>query len=94
MRKGYKIFFVEAVTKDNRPHENSHPILSEFVDVFPLELPRLPPIRDFDFTIPLKPSIEPISKTPYRMTIPELNELGIQLKELTDQGLIRPSVSP
>lgn len=94
MRKGCQIFAIVAVTKITTPHENSHTILSKFVDVFPVELLGLPPIRDFDFTIPLKPSTEPISKTPYRMTVPELHELGIQLKDLIDQGLIRPSVSP
>lgn len=94
MRKGCQIFSIEAVNEITTSHENPHPILSEFADVFPAELPGLPPIRDFDFTIPLKPSTEPISKTSYRMTVPELHELGIQLKELIDQGLIRPSISP
>jgi hypothetical protein len=37
---------------------------------------------------------KPISRTPYRMTAPELCELQMQLKELLDLGLIRPSVSP
>jgi hypothetical protein len=68
--------------------------LSEFKDVFPNELLGLPPERELDFTIELKPGAEPISKTLYRMTMPELCELQIQLKELLDLGLIRPSVSP
>jgi len=94
MRKGCHIFSVKVVTKDNRPRENYHPILLEFTDVFPSELPGLPPIRDFDFTIPLKPSTKPISKTPYRIKVPQLIELRIQLNELIDQGLIRTNVSP
>ena len=61
---------------------------------FPNELPRLPPERELDFTIELKPGAEPISKTEYRMTAPELCELQMQLKELLDLGLVRPSVSP
>jgi hypothetical protein len=61
---------------------------------FPKELPGLPPERELDFTIELKPGAEPISKTLYRMTAPELCELQMQLKELLDLGLIRPSVSP
>jgi hypothetical protein len=68
--------------------------LSEFKDVFSNELPGLPPERELDFTIELRPGVEPISKTPYRMTVPELCELQMQLKELLDLGLIRPSVSP
>jgi hypothetical protein len=73
---------------------DQYPVLSEFQDVFPNELPGLPPERELDFTIELKPGAEPISKTPYRMTAPELCELQMQLKELLDLGLIRPSVSP
>jgi hypothetical protein len=56
------------------------------------ELPGLPPERELDFTIELKPGSEPISKTLYRMTVLELCELQMQLKELLDLGLIRPSV--
>ena len=66
--------------------------MSEFQDVFPNELPGLPLEREIDFTIELKPGAEPISKTPYQMTAPELCELQMQLKELLDLGLIRPSV--
>jgi hypothetical protein len=64
------------------------------MDVFPNELPRLPPERELDFTIERKPGTEPISKTPYWMTAAELCELKMQLKELLDLGLIRASVSP
>ena len=47
-----------------------------------------------EFTIDLKPGTEPIERMPYRMSTPELQELKMQLKELLDLGLIRPSVSP
>jgi hypothetical protein len=47
-----------------------------------------------EFTIDLKPGIEPIARTPYRMSTPELQELKMKLKELLDLGLIHPSVSP
>lgn len=82
------------VSKEKGPSLDQYPILSEFPDVFPKELPGLPPRRELDLTIELKPGTEPISKTPYRMTAPELQELQIQLKELLDVGHIRPSVSP
>ena len=72
----------------------SIPSIVKFKDVFSNELPGLPPERELDFTIELKPGAEPISKTPYRMTASELCELQMQLKELLDLGLIRPSVSP
>jgi hypothetical protein len=85
---------VEAVNERKGPSLGQYPVLSEFQDVFSNELPGLPPKRDLDFTIELKPGAEPISKTPYRMTALELCELQMQLKELLDLGLIKPSVSP
>ena len=69
-------------------------MVKEFADVFPEELPGMSPERELEFTIDLKPGTEPIARTPYRMLTPELQELKMQLKELLDLGLIRPSVSP
>jgi hypothetical protein len=85
---------VEAVNERKGHSLDQYSVLLEFKDVFPNELPGLPPERELDFTIELKPSAEPISKTPYRMIAPELCELQMQLKELLDLRLIRPSVSP
>jgi hypothetical protein len=94
MRQGCQLYVVEAVNEGKGPSIDQYPILSEFKDVFPKELPGFPPERELDFTIELKPGAEPISKTPYRMTAPELCELQMQLKELLDLGMIRPNVSP
>ena len=69
-------------------------VFSEFKDFFPKVFPGLPPEREIDFTIDLKLGVETISKTPYRMMAPKLCELQMQLKELLDLGIIRPSVSP
>ena len=69
-------------------------VVYEYEDVFPEELPGLPPYRDVDFTIELYPSTSPISMTPYRMAPIELQELKVQLHELLDMGFIRPSSSP
>ncbi|GJS40600.1 putative reverse transcriptase domain-containing protein [Tanacetum coccineum] len=73
---------------------HDQPIVSEFQDVFPKELPGIPPIRDVEFNIELIPGAEPISKAPYRMAPIELKELKDQLQELLERGFIRPSVSP
>jgi hypothetical protein len=62
--------------------------------MFPEELPGFSPERELEFTIDLKPGTEPIARTPYQMSTPELQELKMQLKELLDMGLIHPSVSP
>ena len=68
--------------------------LREFVDVFLEELLGMPPERELEFTINLKPGTKPIDRTPYQMLTPELQKLRMQLKELLDLGLICPSVSP
>ena len=72
----------------------SIPMVCEFPDVFPKDLPRLPPDRDVEFTIELEPSTAPISRCPYRMAPKELAEMKKQLEELLEKGFIRPSSSP
>ncbi|GJW42542.1 putative reverse transcriptase domain-containing protein [Tanacetum coccineum] len=81
-------------TTSNVPSIHDQLIVSEFQDVFPEELPGIPPIRDVEFNIELIPGAEPISKAPYRMAPIELKELKDQLQELLERGFIRPSVSP
>ncbi|WVZ97144.1 hypothetical protein U9M48_042699 [Paspalum notatum var. saurae] len=70
------------------------PVVRDFPDVFPEELPGLPPDRDVEFRIDLVPGTAPVSKRPYRMAPDELKELKIQLQEQQDKGFIRPSSSP
>jgi hypothetical protein len=70
------------------------PVVCEFLDVFPDDLPGLPPDRDLEFVIELKPGTAPISRRAYRMPPNELAELKDQLQELRDKGFIRPSSSP
>ena len=70
------------------------PIVNEFLDVFPEELPGLPPQREVEFQIETIPGVAPISMAPYRMAPAELKELKKQLEELLDRGFIRPSISP
>jgi hypothetical protein len=62
--------------------------------VIPRRITRLSPEAKIGIYHRLKPGTEPIARTPYRMSTPELQELKMQLKELLDLGLIRPSVSP
>jgi hypothetical protein len=69
-------------------------VLSEFPDVFPEELPGMPPGRKVEFAIELIPGTAPISKRVYRVSGPELVELKKQIDELLDKGYIRPSTSP
>ncbi|WVZ97358.1 hypothetical protein U9M48_042905 [Paspalum notatum var. saurae] len=67
------------------------PIVCDFPDVFPEELPGFPPDRDVEFRIELVPGTAPIYKRPYRMAPDELKELKIQI---TNKGFIRPNSSP
>jgi hypothetical protein len=69
-------------------------VVYEYPDVFPDDLPGMPPERDIEFIIDLLPGTAPIAKRPYRMSVGELEELKKQLKELLDKGYIHPSSSP
>jgi hypothetical protein len=69
-------------------------VVHEFPDVFPDDLPGMPPERVIEFKIELQPGTAPISKAPYKMSREESAELKIQLKDLLDKGFIHPSSSP
>ncbi|WMV58889.1 hypothetical protein MTR67_052274 [Solanum verrucosum] len=65
-----------------------------YPEVFPDDLPGVPPEREIDFGIDFLPDTQPISILPYRMAPVELKELKEQLKDLLDKGFITPSISP
>lgn len=73
---------------------NDIPVVQEFLNVFPEDLPGLPPDRELEFAIELIPGTAPISKHPYRMAPQELVEFKKQLDDLKQKGFIRESVSP
>ncbi|KAM0911004.1 hypothetical protein ACQ4PT_013787 [Festuca glaucescens] len=68
-------------------------VVREYPDVFPKELPGMPPDREVEFLIDLLPGTGPIAKRPYKMDVEELKELKKQLKEQLEKGFIRPSSS-
>ena len=70
------------------------PVVCEYPNVFPDDLPGMPPDRSVEFAIELQPEMAPISRRPYRMPPNELAELKKQLQDLLDKGYIRPSTSP
>jgi hypothetical protein len=70
------------------------PVVNQFHDVFPEELLGMPPDRDIEFVIELKPGTTPIYKTAFRMTTPELAKLKEHISELLEKGFICPSSSP
>ncbi|KAG6397801.1 hypothetical protein SASPL_144262 [Salvia splendens] len=95
VRKGCEAYLAYILdTRAEDPKLTNIPIVSEYPDVFPEELPGLPPEREVEFAIEVIPGTTPISMAPYRMAPTELKELKAQLQELLDRGFIRPSVSP
>jgi hypothetical protein len=76
------------------PEIQDIPVVCEFPDVFPEGLPGLPPERDVEFVIKLKPGTTPISRRSYWMPPNELAEFKTQLQYFLEKGFIRPSSSP
>ena len=64
-------------------------VVKDYPDVFPEELPGMPPDRDIEFLIELLPGTRPISKRPYRMPANDLEEIKKKIKELLEKGYIR-----
>jgi hypothetical protein len=88
----YLAYVVDVQVRE--PKLENLSVVREFSDVFPDNLPGLPPNREIEFAIELLPGTTPISIAPYRMAPSELKELKIQLQELIEKGFIKPSMSP
>ena len=69
-RKGFQLYATHIVeaAETKTPRLEDFRVLQEFMDVFPDEIPRLPPKRDIDFTIELVLGEASMSKTPYMMS--------------------------
>ncbi|GJY33497.1 putative reverse transcriptase domain-containing protein [Tanacetum coccineum] len=93
--RGCQVFMIQVMEKksDEKRLEDI-PVVKEFSDVFPKDLPGLPPVRQVEFQIDLIPGAAPVARTPYRLAPSEMQELSNQLQELADRGFIRPSTSP
>nr|GEV78535.1 putative reverse transcriptase domain-containing protein [Tanacetum cinerariifolium] len=89
--KGCQVFIAKVIEKksDEKQLENIH-VVREFLDVFPEELPGLPPVRQVKFQIDLIPEAAHVARAPYRLAPSEMQELSNQLQELADRGFIRP----
>ena len=95
VRKGCEANLAYVIdTKKEEPILSYIPIVSDYPDVFPEELPGLPPHREIEFAIDIVLCATPTSITPYRMAPVELKELKLQLQELLEKGFIHLSVSP
>ncbi|KAJ0600536.1 putative transcription factor interactor and regulator CCHC(Zn) family [Helianthus annuus] len=95
LRKGYVAFLAHVVEEKGRSKSiQDIPIVREYPEVFPDELPGLPPVHQFEFHIDLVPNANPIAKAPYRLAPFKMQELSKKLQELSDKGFIHPSYSP
>jgi hypothetical protein len=68
-------------------------MVSEYPNVFPNDVPGMPPDRAIEFKIELQPGIASIYKQSYPMVLNELAKMKIQLQELLNTGYIRPNCS-
>ncbi|GKF19471.1 hypothetical protein Tco_0068109 [Tanacetum coccineum] len=99
MAKGCQIFLAQISAKKEEDKSEGKqledvPIVQDFPEVFPEDLPGLPPVRPVEFQIDLIPGAAPVARAPYRLAPSEMKELSKQLQELSDKGFIRPSSSP
>ena len=93
---GATCFMIVAHAEKNNTAEKISviPVVEEYADVFPDEIPELPPSKDVDFTIDLIPGAGLVSMAPYRMAPTELAELKKQIEDLLEKKFIRASASP
>ena len=95
LRKSYQGYLAYAIElRDSGSRLEDIPVVREFSDIFPEDLPGIPLDREIDFQIELGSRTEPISKAPYSMAPLELKELKVQMEELMSKGFVRPSTSP
>ncbi|GJT33263.1 putative reverse transcriptase domain-containing protein [Tanacetum coccineum] len=93
--RGYQVFVAQVMEKKSAEKRlEDIPVVREFLEVFPEDLPGLPPVRQVEFQIDLIPGAAPVARAPYRLAPSEMQELSDQLQELADRGFIRPSTSP
>nr|GEY25097.1 hypothetical protein [Tanacetum cinerariifolium] len=87
-------YHVKTEDKSEEKRLEDVPIIRDFPEVFPEDLPGIPPTRQVEFQIDLIPGAAHVARTPYRLAPSEMKELSDQLQELSDKGFIRPSSSP
>ncbi|GJT91018.1 putative reverse transcriptase domain-containing protein, partial [Tanacetum coccineum] len=88
MLKGCQAFLAHVTTKETEDKSEKKrledvPIVQKFPEVFPKDLPGLPPTRQVEFQIDLIPGVAPVARAPYRLEPSEMKELSEQLKEIS-----------
>ncbi|GKE53886.1 putative reverse transcriptase domain-containing protein, partial [Tanacetum coccineum] len=77
---------IETKDKSGEKRLENVPIIQDFLEVFPEDLPGLPSTRQVEFQIDLMPGDAPVARAPYRLAPSEMKELSEQLQELSDKG--------
>ncbi|GKC79446.1 putative reverse transcriptase domain-containing protein [Tanacetum coccineum] len=98
INQGCQVFLIQMMkeeeTKIPERRIKDVPVVRDIMEVFPEDLPGLPPTRQVEFHIELIPGATPVVRAPYRLAPAEMKKLAEQLKELSNKGFIRPSSSP
>ncbi|GKE66663.1 putative reverse transcriptase domain-containing protein, partial [Tanacetum coccineum] len=94
VERGYNLFLAHVTeNKSKEKRMEDVPVSHDFPEVFPEELPGLPPPRQVEFRIDLLSGAEPVARAPYRLAPSEMKELSVQLQELLEKGFIHQSSS-
>nr|GEU64538.1 putative reverse transcriptase domain-containing protein [Tanacetum cinerariifolium] len=99
IQKGCQVYLAQVTSKkaeDKLEEKRLEDVLIvwEFLEVFPEDLPGLPPARQVEFQIDFVPGAAPVARAPYQLAPAEMQELSTQLQELSDRGFIIPNSSP
>ncbi|GKA38931.1 putative reverse transcriptase domain-containing protein [Tanacetum coccineum] len=91
MEKGCQVFPAHVTEKKSTEKRlEDVPIVRDFPEVFPKDLPGILPTRQVEFQIDLVHDATPVARAPYRLAPSEMKELSEQLQELSDKGFIQP----
>ena len=89
LRKGYHAFLAHVMDKDSAERKLEEiPVVRDFPNVFPEDLPGFPPPRQVEFCIDLVPGAAPVARSPYRLAPSEMQELSNQLKSYWTKVLL------
>nr|GEV27304.1 putative reverse transcriptase domain-containing protein [Tanacetum cinerariifolium] len=95
IERGSKLFLAQVTESEPAKKQlQDVPVICNFPEVFPDDLPGLPPSQQVEFKIELISGAAPVTRAPYCLAPSEPKELSDQLKELSEKGFIRPSSSP
>nr|GEU57430.1 hypothetical protein [Tanacetum cinerariifolium] len=95
IERGCQLFVAHVIKKElTKKCLEDVPVICNFPEVFPDDLPRIPPPRQVEFKIDLVPEATPVSRAPYRLAPSKMKDLSDQLQQLLEKGFIHPSSSP